>query len=1048
LDATIKFLVAGNELYLGVVVKDSSIGGGLFNRFDGVLMNIRRKNEPGRPATPFEYFYGWVTETWADPNTGLKGALPSFFGPAGGPRTPDNLQIWDAQTTVNGITNSDTLPDVSYTIEFRLNLTQRGFDVTRQEGDIVSFNISIYDVDWQWPVIPAKLSGNRTWWQGPFSSFDNNTVRIHARPDVTVSSGPVPDIAPEIIIPNAEHFNTPVIDGQLAETVWANAPSFDIRYGDQALRESYPSIGPIASGQFQPDVNGGRAVVLDPGDGTFKYFFKGDILYVGADVRDQGVWAIESETQWDGIRFMIVDRGARHPENHNLEGRELIVRFNATGQVIAEGYLDDLIAAGGAQVNVTMKPNTTINNFGDVDEGYNVELAVDLTHLGYPGNRGDGAIFIGAALLDGDSFPNPADDYGTWTWWFKERANNASPAWAYLDPNTFVPGGEAGILSRLDAIWARTTTAPITLDGRLDEPAWANAEGVRLQYNKDTGIPGSGWRNEGAAEPTDPLDATLKFLVKDNELYLGVVVKDSSIGGGLFNRFDGVLMNIRRKSEPGRPATPFEYFYGWVTETWADPNTGLKGALPSFFGPAGGPRNPDNLQIWDAQTTVSGITNSDTLPDASYTMEFSQNFTPRGFDLTRPEGDIVSFNISIYDVDWQWPVISAKLSGNRTWWQGPFSSFDNNTVRIHARPDVTVNSGPVPDIAPEVTIPNAANHDAPTIDGALNEVVWARAPSFDIRYGDNALRASYPSIGPIASGQFQPDVNGGRAVVLDPGDATFKYFFKGDILYIGADVRDQGVWAIESETQWDAIRFMIVDRTARHPENHNLEGRELIVRFNATGQVIAEGYLDDLIAAGGAQVNVSLKPNTTINNSGDIDEGFNVELAVNLTHLGYPTGRGDGVIYIGAALLDGDSFPNPADDYGTWTWWFKERANNASPAWAYMDPNTIITGVDERNGSGLPKSFALVGNYPNPFNPSTTIHYLMPEPGIVTLKIYDLLGRNAATISLGMQEAGVHKAPFDASRLGSGIYFYRLQMVTATGGKTFSTLYGKMMLLR
>ena len=1049
LDATLKFLVVGNELYLGLAVKDSSVGAGLFNRFDGVLMNLRNKANPARPAPPFEYFYGWVSESWADPATANIGALPGYFGPAGDRTNPDNVAMWDAVTTVDGITNSDTLPDVGYTMEFRLNLTPRGYDVTRSEGDIVSFNISIYDTDWQWPVIPGKLSGNRTWYQGPFSAFLSNSVRIHARPDVTIFSGDLPEIEPELIVPNAEHYNAPEIDGILDETVWANAPSFDVRFGDDALRETYPSIGPIASGQFQPEVGGGRAAVLDPGDATFSYFFKGDKFYVGVDVRDAAVIAVDADAQWDGIRFMINDRVARNLEDHDLVGREFIVRFDAAGQPVTGGYLTDLIAAGGASVGVTMKPNTTINNPADVDEGFYIELEIDLTHLGYPGGRGDGVAWLGALLFDGDTRPNPADDYGNWTWWFKERGNNASPVWAYMDPNTFVPGGEPGSRERADAIWARTVVdGTITLDGRLDEPAWANAESVTLQYGKDAGIPGSGWRNEGAAEPSDPLDATLKFLVVGNQLYLGVAVKDSSVGAGLFNRFDGVLMNIRNKANPARPAPPFEYFYGWVSESWADPATANIGALPGYFGPAGDRTNPDNVALWDAATTVAGITNSDTVPDAGYTMEFRLNLTPRGYDVTRPEGDIVSFNISIYDTDWQWPVIPGKLSGNRTWLQGPFSAFLSNTVRIHARPNVTTNTPVLPEIGPELIVPNAVNYPAPTVDGQLNEAVWQYAPSFDVRFGDDALRETYPSIGPIASGQFQPEVGGGRAAVLDPGDATFKYFFKDDMLYLGVDVRDGAVIAVDTDVQWDGIRFMINDRVVREPENHDLIGREFIVRFDAAGQPVTGGYLTDLIAAGGASVGVTMKPNTTINNPADVDEGFYLELAIDLKQVGYPAGRGDGVIFLGALLFDGDTRPNPADDYGNWTWWFKERGNSASPVWAYMDPNTVITGVKDHAGvEGVPEVFTLYGNYPNPFNPSTTISFGMPEAGLVTLKVFDVLGRSVLVKELGMKSAGKHEAVFEAKDFTSGAYFYRLQM-TAPGGKKQSTLYGRMMVIK
>jgi hypothetical protein len=85
-----------------------------------------------------------------------------------------------------------------------------------------------------------------------------------------------------------------------------------------------------------------------------------------------------------------------------------------------------------------------------------------------------------------------------------------------------------------------------------------------------------------------------------------------------------------------------------------------------------------------------------------------------------------------------------------------------------------------------------------------------------------------------------------------------------------------------------------------------------------------------------------------------------------------------------------------------------------------------ITGV-EAPGIGTPLEFALSQNYPNPFNPSTQISYTMPQKAAVTLKVFNVLGMEVATLFSGVQEAGEHVATFDAARLASGVYFYRLQ---------------------
>src|SRR5262249_47331464 len=103
---------------------------------------------------------------------------------------------------------------------------------------------------------------------------------------------------------------------------------------------------------------------------------------------------------------------------------------------------------------------------------------------------------------------------------------------------------------RKDYIWARSTAgAPITLDGVLNEPAWAKADSVVIQMAQDTGIPGSGYFYESGIAPIDPTNCTIRFLTVGNTLYMGAYVRDHSIGGSeTFNRFDGFLMSIKDHS--------------------------------------------------------------------------------------------------------------------------------------------------------------------------------------------------------------------------------------------------------------------------------------------------------------------------------------------------------------------------------------------------------------------------------------------------------------------------------------------------------------------
>ncbi len=109
-------------------------------------------------------------------------------------------------------------------------------------------------------------------------------------------------------------------------------------------------------------------------------------------------------------------------------------------------------------------------------------------------------------------------------------------------------------------------------------------------------------------------------------------------------------------------------------------------------------------------------------------------------------------------------------------------------------------------------------------------------------------------------------------------------------------------------------------------------------------------------------------------------------------------------------------------------------------------PGTPLS-VGETTGSVLPTHFALDQNYPNPFNPSTTIRYHLPEASRVSIKVFNVVGQEVATLVDDLQGAGVRAMEFNASALASGVYHYR---ITATGvetGTSFTTVR-KMMVLK
>ena len=86
----------------------------------------------------------------------------------------------------------------------------------------------------------------------------------------------------------------------------------------------------------------------------------------------------------------------------------------------------------------------------------------------------------------------------------------------------------------------------------------------------------------------------------------------------------------------------------------------------------------------------------------------------------------------------------------------------------------------------------------------------------------------------------------------------------------------------------------------------------------------------------------------------------------------------------------------------------------------------------EENLSVYPTEYALDQNYPNPFNPTTTIKYSIPKLSFVTIKIYDVLGSEVATLVNEEKPTGTYEVEFKSAaslQLSSGIYFYRLQVI-------------------
>jgi parallel beta-helix repeat protein len=111
-----------------------------------------------------------------------------------------------------------------------------------------------------------------------------------------------------------------------------------------------------------------------------------------------------------------------------------------------------------------------------------------------------------------------------------------------------------------------------------------------------------------------------------------------------------------------------------------------------------------------------------------------------------------------------------------------------------------------------------------------------------------------------------------------------------------------------------------------------------------------------------------------------------------------------------------------------------------SDGYPYWESRDVLVGMEPADKT-VPSKFALLQNHPNPFNPITTIEFTIPQAGFITMKVYNLLGEEVATLLSASLLSGSYKYEWDATGMASGVYFYKLE-----GGKF--TECRKMLLLR
>lgn len=202
-----------------------------------------------------------------------------------------------------------------------------------------------------------------------------------------------------------------------------------------------------------------------------------------------------------------------------------------------------------------------------------------------------------------------------------------------------------------------------------------------------------------------------------------------------------------------------------------------------------------------------------------------------------------------------------------------------------------------------------------------------------------------------------------------------------------------------------AIRYAVVDG-GPFGNNSNFMG---IDALEVEGQGLLPVELSSFVSSVSGN-NITLKWSTAseVNNSGfEVERGING----NFSKIAFIAGKGTSVV------TNNYSYSDRNLNSGSYSYRLKQIDFNGNYEYFNLSNEVII---------GLPSEFDLSQNYPNPFNPSTKINFSLPIDGKVSLKVFDMTGREVGNLVNEFKTAGYYTVNFNASNVSSGVYYYRL----------------------
>ncbi|GEM_PF-698906 len=559
-------------------------------------------------------------------------------------------------------------------------------------------------------------------------------------------------------------------------------------------------------------------------------------------------------------------------------------------------------------------------------------------------------------------------------------------------------------------------TAGITLDGKLDEADWANAN--TLVFGPSNAPKAGNERTvTGGFDIKASFDVNgviyrlpyqdtsytrVKFLRKGTELYIGIQSPDKSICKFDWEG-DGLFMKIKNSAGEDKE---YKLYYQNIG-TAADTIRYEEQVLNSGSG-AG-------------SLAMGSKVNDTTNVDNGYSAELRIKLASLGFDATVKNLQVA---INIFDPDgFQHPMApwdSARGRYFKSWWGSEWGGT-YRTIRLltpYDNPDTIKTI-----IASSVTV-----------DGKLTEPEWANANTLVFGPSDAPKTGNEKTVTGGVDVKANFDVNGVmyQLPYRDTSYTRVKFLQRGSDLFLGIQSPDKSICKFDWEG--DGIFVQIKNKAGETKEYklyyQNIGTNKDTIRYE-------ESVLNSGAGAG------SLATGSTVNDTTNIDNGYTAELRIRLASLGYVDG--DKAVQISMNIFDPDGYKHPMNAWdsarGTYfkSWWGSEWGSSFRII--ALDRFTGVAGTDQ-----LPIEFALDQNFPNPFNPTTLIRFALPQNASTRLVIYDLLGREVRTLVNSEMNAGFHEASWDGknnvgSQVATGVYIYRIE-----AGSFISTK--KMMLLK